>query len=126
MQESQPPTLANYIPAGYIKESQEQRLKKLVNQHEIMLFMKGSPEAPQCQFSTKIVNLLNGYVGTFIPSFGYFDIFQDEEVRQGMKAFSNWPTFPQVYVQGKFIGGLDVCIDLHEERQLEDVLTGKD
>ena len=75
MQESQPPTLANYIPAGYIKESQEQRLKKLVNQHEIMLFMKGSPEAPQCQFSTKIVNLLNGYVGTVIPSFGYFDIF---------------------------------------------------
>jgi len=88
-----------------------------------MLFMKGNPQGPQCQFSTKIVNLLNRYVGTVIPSFGYFDIFQDEEVRNGLKQFSRWPTFPQLYVNGTFIGGLDVCIEMDEEGELEDALT---
>ena len=90
-----------------------------------MLFMKGNPDNPQCQFSTKIIKLLNGYVGTVIPSFGYFDIFQDEEVRQGMKQFSRWPTFPQLYVNGTFVGGLDVCIELDEEGELEDALTAQ-
>ena len=70
-----------------------------------MVFMKGSPDSPQCQFSSKLVALLNKYVGTIIPSFGYFDIFQDEEVRQGMRSFSNWPTFPQVFVKGQLVGG---------------------
>lgn len=88
-----------------------------------MLFMKGNPQGPQCQFSTKIVALLNRYVGTVIPSFGYFDIFQDEEVRNGLKKFSRWPTFPQLYVNGTFIGGLDVCIEMDEEGELEDALT---
>ena len=89
-----------------------------------MLFMKGNPENPQCQFSTKIVNMLNKYVGTVIPNYGFFDIFQDEEVRQGMKQFSKWPTFPQLYVNGQFVGGLDVCLELDEEGELEDALTG--
>jgi len=89
-----------------------------------MVFMKGSPDSPQCQFSSKLVALLNKYVGTIIPSFGYFDIFQDEEVRQGMRSFSNWPTFPQVYANGRFIGGLDICLGLDEEGELEDALTG--
>jgi len=71
------------------------------------------------------VSLLNKYVGTVIPSFGFFDIFQDEEVRNGMKTFSNWPTFPQLYVKGKFVGGLDICIELDEEAELEDALTGQ-
>ena len=65
-------------------------------------------------------------MGTIIPSFGYFDIFLDEEVRQGMKTFSNWPTFPQLYVKGKFVGGIDVLTELHEEGELEDALTGAD
>ena len=91
-----------------------------------MLFMKGNPDNPQCQFSSKMIALLNRYVGTIIPSFGYFDIFLDEEVRQGMKTFSNWPTFPQLYVKGKFVGGIDVCTELHEEGELEDALTGAD
>ena len=86
--------------------------------------MKGNPENPQCQFSTKIVNMLNKYVGTVIPNYGFFDIFQDEEVRQGMKQFSKWPTFPQLYVNGQFVGGLDVCLELDEEGELEDALTG--
>ena len=88
-----------------------------------MLFMKGNPDSPQCGFSSKFVALLNKYVGTVIPSFGYFDIYLDEEVRQGMKTFSNWPTFPQLYVNGQFIGGLDVCTELDEEGELEDALT---
>ncbi len=88
-----------------------------------MLFMKGNPDDPQCQFSTKIIALMNKYVGTVIPSFGYFDIFQDNEVREGMKEFSKWPTFPQLYVNGSFVGGLDICIELDEEGELEDALT---
>ena len=90
-----------------------------------MLFMKGNPSNPQCQFSTRFINMLNKYVGTIIPSFGYFDIYLDEEVREGMKKFSNWPTFPQLYVKGTFIGGLDVCSELDEEGELEDALTGQ-
>ena len=69
--------------------------------------------------------LLNKYVGSVIPSFGYFDIFQDEEVRQGMKEFSKWPTFPQLYVNGSFVGGLDICIELDEDGELEDALTAQ-
>lgn len=59
-----------------------------------MLFMKGSPSAPQCGFSSRMIKLLNKYVGSCIHSFGYFDIFSDSEVREGLKVWSKWPTYP--------------------------------
>ncbi|KAK6039021.1 glutaredoxin, partial [Cooperia oncophora] len=74
------------------------RLKKLVNQHKLMLFMKGDRHAPQCGFSRQMVGLLDG-VGA---DYGTFDILKDEET------FSNWPTYPQLYLNGELLGGLDV------------------
>ena len=88
-----------------------------------MLFLKGSPSAPQCGFSKRMISLLNRYVGTCIDSFGYFDIFSDSEVREGLKAWSKWPTYPQLYVNGKLIGGIDICEELDEEKEFEEVLA---
>ena len=87
-------TLVEKIPAGYIKESLEQRIKKLLVQHKVMLFMKGNPDGPQCGFSKRMVELLSKYVGSVIPNYGHFDIYLDEEIREGIKKYSNWPTYP--------------------------------
>jgi glutaredoxin-related protein len=70
-----------------------------------------------------MISLLNRYVGTCIHSFGHFDIFSDSEVREGLKLWSKWPTYPQLYVNGKLIGGIDICEELDEEKEFEDVLT---
>ena len=82
----------------------ESRLKALINKSKIMVFMKGSPNAPRCGFSRTLVGILN----ELNAKYETFDILEDEEVRQGLKTFSNWPTYPQVYVNGEFIGGLDI------------------
>jgi Grx4 family monothiol glutaredoxin len=89
------------------KDDLNARLDQLVKAAPVMLFMKGTPSAPQCGFSRKTVAILreNGV------KYGFFNILADDEVRQGLKEFSDWPTFPQVYVEGELIGGLDiVCI----------------
>eukprot|EP00908_Phaeocystis_cordata_P026410 Transcript_8894.p2 GENE.Transcript_8894~~Transcript_8894.p2 ORF type:complete len:194 (-),score=90.01 Transcript_8894:122-703(-) len=96
----------------------EQRLAALTKRSPVMLFMKGSPDAPRCGFSRQIVELLQGEK----VSFGTFDILTDEEVRQGLKTFSNWPTYPQLYADGKLLGGLDVVKELQEEGELQDAL----
>ncbi len=75
-----------------------------------MLFMKGLPSAPKCGFSRQMVELLNKHG----VAFDAFDILQDDQVRQGLKTFSNWPTFPQLYVNGELVGGLDICQELQE------------
>jgi len=99
---------------GRSGQSLEAYLRQLVNQAPVMLFMKGSPSAPQCGFSNKIVAILreNGI------RFSTFNILSDEEVRQGLKEFSKWPTYPQLYVDGKLIGGLDIVKELVEEGEL--------
>lgn len=82
----------------------EERLKKLTTAASIMLFMKGTPSAPQCGFSRQMVAILREHQ----VRFGFFDILKDDSVRQGLKAFSDWPTFPQLYINGEFQGGLDI------------------
>jgi Grx4 family monothiol glutaredoxin len=101
------------------KESLENRLKHLVNSSPVMLFMKGTPDAPRCGFSTKVVNALREEG----LSFGYFDILSDEEVRQGLKTYSNWPTFPQVYHKGELIGGCDIVLEMHKLGELKSTLA---
>ena len=93
----------------------EGRLKGLVEKDDVVLFMKGNPDGPRCGFSRRIVDVLRGQDITF----GHFDILQDEEVRQGMKKFSDWPTFPQLYSKGNFVGGLDVVKELVEAGELK-------
>nr|GEW40108.1 monothiol glutaredoxin-S17 [Tanacetum cinerariifolium] len=99
--------------------SLEERLKKLVNSAPVMLFMKGTPEAPECGFSSKVVNALKEEG----IKFGSFDIYSDEEVRQGLKTFSNWPTFPQLYYKGELIGGCDIVLDLKSNGELASTLS---
>jgi Grx4 family monothiol glutaredoxin len=99
-------------------DSLNDRLGKLINRHDCMLFMKGLPSAPQCGFSRKIVDLLEERG----VAYDAFNILEDEEVRQGLKEYSNWPTFPQLYVKGDLIGGLDICLELAESGELKDML----
>ncbi|XP_024886512.1 glutaredoxin-3 [Temnothorax curvispinosus] len=103
------------------EESVEDRLKKLVNQAQCMLFMKGNPANPRCGFSRTIVSILDGYK----TDYKSFDILQDNSVREGLKKFSNWPTYPQLYVNGELIGGLDIVKEMDESGELESMLPKK-
>ncbi|XP_015775271.1 PREDICTED: glutaredoxin-3-like [Acropora digitifera] len=87
-----------------IKQDINTRLKNIINGAPCVLFMKGSPQEPLCGFSRQMVDLLNSNGAKF----SHFDILSDNEVRQGLKAYSNWPTYPQLYVSGEFVGGLDI------------------
>ncbi|XP_037532026.1 glutaredoxin 3 [Nematolebias whitei] len=101
-------------------ETLEHRLKSIISRSPVMLFMKGNKEAAKCGFSRQILEVLNG-TGL---DYDTFDILQDEEVRQGLKTYSNWPTYPQLYVNGELIGGLDIVKELKESGELESVLKG--
>lgn len=101
------------------KESLESRLKNVVNQSTTMLFMKGTPDAPRCGFSTKVVNALKEEA----IEFGSFNILEDEEVRQGLKTYSNWPTFPQLYYKGELLGGCDIVLEMKANGELKEALT---
>lgn len=90
------------------QSSLEERLKKLINQAPVVVFMKGSPQVPRCGFGTQLVNILKSENVTY----SYFDILSDNEVREGLKKFSNWPTYPQVYIKGELVGGLDIIKEL--------------
>lgn len=94
------------------------RLKNLVNAAPIMLFMKGTPDMPQCGFSANVCKILN-HVGV---SFMTFNILSDMDVREGLKQFSNWPTFPQLYVKGELIGGNDIVTEMLNSGELQEVL----
>lgn len=103
------------------KENLEERLKKLINQAPCMLFMKGSPINPRCGFSRTIVSILDSYK----TDYQSFDILQDNDVREGLKKFSDWPTYPQLYINGELIGGLDIIKEMSESGELENMLPKK-
>ncbi|KAL7516093.1 hypothetical protein ACHAWX_001152 [Stephanocyclus meneghinianus] len=84
------------------------KLQQLINRHRIMLFMKGIPSSPRCGFSRQIVEILDSYN----VSYDSFNILEDEEVRQGLKEYSDWPTYPQLYVEGDLVGGLDIVKEM--------------
>ena len=95
------------------------RLEALVASSPIFVFMKGSKLMPQCGFSNNVVQILNSLA---VP-FETFDVLSDMEIRQGIKEFSNWPTIPQVYLNGEFIGGSDILIELYNSGELRETLT---
>ena len=100
------------------QDSQKIELKGLVHSHPVMIFMKGDPQEPKCGFSSKAIKLLKELNVTF----GSFDILSDDQVRQGLKEFSNWPTFPQIYVNGEFIGGLDILEELIKTGEFQNIV----
>ena len=97
----------------------EQTIQSIIDQHPIVLFMKGTADFPQCGFSYQVVSILQQSAATFVD----INVLEDEALRQGIKAFTNWPTIPQLYVQGEFIGGCDIIKELHEQGELDTVLA---
>lgn len=99
-------------------EELQKRLKALMTQDRVVLFMKGSPDAPRCGFSRQTVALLREHG---VP-FGHFDILTDESVRSGLKELNNWPTFPQLIVNGEFVGGLDILREMVLNGEFDEVV----
>tara|TARA_Y100000590_G_scaffold291056_1_gene327633 strand:- start:12428 stop:12853 length:426 start_codon:yes stop_codon:yes gene_type:complete len=100
------------VPAG---SNINEKIDNLIGSSEIFLFMKGNPDMPQCGFSANVIGMLNS-VGA---KYKTFDILSDMDIRQGVKEYKNWPTFPQLYVKGELIGGNDVITELYETGELK-------
>jgi len=94
------------------------KIRSQIDQNRVILYMKGTKEMPQCGFSAKVVQIINSHG---VP-FETVDVLTDPEIRQGIKEISNWPTIPQLYINGKFIGGCDICIEMDERGELEPLL----
>jgi monothiol glutaredoxin len=95
-----------------------ERIKQQLESHPVLLYMKGTPDFPQCGFSAKTVSVLRA-VGA---KFAYINIFEDPEVREGLKRYSNWPTYPQLYVNGELVGGCDIAVELYESGELQQIV----
>jgi monothiol glutaredoxin len=96
----------------------QQRIEDLVQQNKIMVFMKGNKLMPQCGFSNNVVQILNMLGAPYET----IDVLADPEIRDGIKEFSNWPTIPQVYVNGEFLGGSDIMIELYQKGELQQMV----
>ena len=97
------------------------RINNEVKSQDVVLFMKGTPQFPMCGFSGQVVQILN-YVG--VPFKGV-NVLEDQEIREGIKAYSNWPTIPQLYVKGEFVGGCDIIREMFQAGELQSLLTEK-
>ena len=93
----------------------QEQIKNVVEENSIMLFMKGSPDFPQCGFSGRLVQILQACGVQFASA----DVLSDDQIRQGIKDFSNWPTIPQLYINGEFIGGSDIVTEMYESGELQ-------
>ena len=93
----------------------QEQIKNVVEENTIMLFMKGSPAFPQCGFSGRLVQILQACGAQFASA----DVLSDDQIRQGSKDFSNWPTIPQLYVNGEFVGGSDIVTEMYESGELQ-------
>ena len=94
------------------------QIEKMISENKVFLFMKGHPDAPMCRFSATATQILKNYGAEF----GSFDILRDQEMRYAVKMFSNWPTYPQLYVNGKLIGGCDIILEMDQDGELEAAL----
>ncbi|MBS7670322.1 Grx4 family monothiol glutaredoxin [Croceicoccus gelatinilyticus] len=97
------------------------RIQDIVQADDVVLFMKGTPLFPQCGFSSRAVAILD-HCGV---AFGSVDVLQDMEIRQGIKSFSDWPTIPQLYVKGEFVGGSDIMMEMFEAGELQQLMDEK-
>ncbi len=97
----------------------EDQIREMVTTNKVFLFMKGTPQEPQCGFSQQSVAVLS----QLNAKFGTFDVLSNEEIRQGIKDYANWPTIPQLYIEGKFIGGCDIMRQMSESGELQKLLS---
>jgi monothiol glutaredoxin len=98
------------------------KIEEQLGSHDVLLYMKGTPDFPQCGFSGQTVAALKA-VG---KPFAFVNIFEDEEIRQGLKTYSNWPTFPQLYVKGELVGGSDIVVEMYHSGELKELLDSTD
>jgi monothiol glutaredoxin len=98
-----------------------EKIKDIINKNDVVLFMKGTPEMPQCGFSMTVCNILK----QLKVKFSGVNVLADAEIRQGIKDFSNWPTVPQLYIKGEFIGGCDIAKEMYEKGELQKFLNKK-
>ena len=99
----------------------KERISGIVGENEVVLFMKGTPLFPQCGFSSRAVHILD-HCGVTYES---VDVLQDMEIRQGIKAYSDWPTIPQLYVKGEFVGGSDIMMEMFEAGEMQALMDEK-
>ncbi|KAJ7533877.1 hypothetical protein O6H91_13G068900 [Diphasiastrum complanatum] len=100
--------------------SVHEHIEKDIKENSVLVYMKGVPEAPQCGFSAMVVRVLQQYDVPFKSR----NVLADQELREGIKAFSSWPTIPQVFINGEFVGGSDILMNMHRSGELEDKLKG--
>ena len=100
----------------------QQRIDDLVKNNRVLLFMKGTPQFPQCGFSGRAIQVLKASGATELKTFNVFD---DDEVRQGIKDYAQWPTIPQLYVNGEFVGGSDIMMEMYQSGELQQLLGAK-
>ena len=105
-----------------MKDSVQERIEREINEHDVVLFMKGTPVFPQCGFSSMVVQVLS-HLGV---KFKGIDVLSNPALRQGIKAFSDWPTVPQLYVKGEFVGGCDIVREMFETGELAQFLAARD
>ena len=98
----------------------QQRIDGLVKGHRVMLFMKGTAQFPMCGFSGRAIQILKASGATDLAT---FNVLEDEAVRQGIKEYANWPTIPQLYVNGEFVGGSDIMMEMYESGELQQLLS---
>jgi len=98
----------------------QQRIKQQVEAHPVVLFMKGTAQFPQCGFSASVVQVLKA---CGVSELHTVNVLEDPEIRQGIKDFANWPTIPQLYVKGQFIGGADIVREMHQSGELQKLLA---
>ena len=98
----------------------QEQIKQTVDDNDVVLFMKGTPDFPQCGFSGRAVQILRACQ----TQFSSVDVLSDDQIRQGIKEFSNWPTIPQLYIKGEFVGGSDIIMEMYQNGELQDKLAG--
>ena len=103
-------------------ENIKKKISDLIDKNEVCLFMKGTPDAPQCGFSMAVSNVLKH----LLVKFTGVNVLDDEEIRNGIKAFSDWPTIPQLYVKGQFLGGCDIVKEMFESGELQTAFKEKE
>ena len=102
----------------------QQRIDELVKSNEVLLFMKGNASFPQCGFSGRAIQILKA-CGVDTRALKTVNVLEEPDIRAGIKDYSNWPTIPQLYVKGEFIGGSDIMMEMYENGELQQVLTAK-
>ena len=98
----------------------QKTIQNQIEKNKIILYMKGNKQFPQCGFSARVVQILNSYN---VP-YETVDVLLDPEIRQGIKDYTNWPTIPQLYIAGQFVGGCDICMEMYESGELETMVKG--